>query len=159
MPNARHSAWIAAVALVLAGCGGNGGGPSLSKAEYERRATPIVTEAASDILKLSLAISRAPAPRLAIARIHTLRSDLRTAASRLEALAPPAEAEPSHDSMVAGLREAADDLDRFEREARTSPSQRMLGFFEEFRASPGVQKLSRALEDLRAKGYRVGPLE
>lgn len=159
MRDVCRTALIAAVALVVAGCGSGDDRSSLSKAEYERRAAPIVTEATSGILKLSVAISRAPLPRLAISRIETLRAKLRKAAGELEALDAPAEARSLHADLVAGLREAAAELDTLERETGTSPPGRMLGFADEFTSSPGVQKLSRALEDLRTRGYRLGPRE
>jgi hypothetical protein len=139
----RAAPHLAAVVLVLAGCGG--GGDRLTHDQYERRLDRSLTRLNARILEL-----RANAEALS-----TLRDALRRTAEELDALAPPDDAAAANDDLVDGLREFAATIDA---ESQTIAHARGLEAREalsRLARSQGVKDIQRAEGDLRRAGYEL----
>lgn len=109
MANLRMLVLIAALALSVAACGGDGGA---SKEEYERGMRAV----AKDFSEASEAASKIPPDADAATREDAIRRQQRAmqdAARRAEKLDPPEEVEQHHERLVAALGDYADLLGRY----------------------------------------------
>jgi hypothetical protein len=140
----------AALALALAGCGGES---RLSKAEYERAlvAEGKTLKSAAGAINVD---SRSELKR----RIGDLHRQLDKAAETIGGLKPPENAEADNRKIAAGLRRLADDFGRMERAAKADDSARVQQIAQQIVAAPEIADLMAATKDLKAKGYEVGSL-
>lgn len=148
-----RSAAAAVVALAL--LGGCGGDESLSHAEYQERVRPITVAVQEKVFKLSIAVTRAPAPQLATARIQTLRKALAGARQQLTALEPPADAQEAHDDVLAGLEGLDPELAEAEGSTREAEYEGWPSFLDDLVATDAYGRLSRGLSGLQEAGYEL----
>lgn len=140
------------VVLAAAGCGGDN---RLGPDEYRRNAAPPVRDAAAAIVKLGLAISRAPAPELAASRLELLRQRLQDASATLDELSPPAEIEDAHDSLVEALASLAEETKEYDDKlaVELEDYEQLTTFSQELSATPAAREITEALRTLDRKGY------
>lgn len=138
-------------AVLVAGCAG-GDDDRLSKEEYEAR----VQRVYADVQRAFLRTRGATGEELA-GRIVLAQEALRHAADRLSADGPPEEVEVHNADLIEGMREYADALDA----AVQAASRGDASTLEEFRnvaANPGVREMAEAAEEMKHKGYDLGPI-
>ncbi|HXH33040.1 MAG TPA: hypothetical protein VNJ54_01360 [Plantibacter sp.] len=141
-----------AVAVPVAGCGGP---DRLGADEYRRQAAPPVEDAADAIVKLGLAISRAPAPELAATRLELLRERLENASESLAGLAPPEEIADTHRDLVRALSELAGETERFDEELKVELDEyeQLTTFPQELAGTLSARQITDALRKLESEGY------
>jgi hypothetical protein len=140
----RRAGAVLVLALVAAGCGGDGGVEPVSKAEYEQRTSEIFAELGTS-LQVPLETTeqrREAAPRVAEA--------MRDVADDVDEIEPPAEIAAPHDAYVTALRRCAD---RFEDGlARNADKDEV---FADLLTLDCVGQMSQALEEMADEGYRA----
>jgi hypothetical protein len=147
---------LAAVCLAAAaGCGGGGGADRLSKDDYEQRVGGIVRHSTSQLIKLGLAVARAPNPERAKGRAAVLAGALTARADELEALSPPADAEAANEQLAAALRELAEYAQTNAAKASSTRLRPLQGFENDLIASPGAERMREAIRRLQAEGYEL----
>jgi len=147
-------AFAAALAAIVAGCGGSGRvahGHQLSKAQYERKIQ--VDGRVLTKLGPTLACSRCSAAQFA-QRIDAFGAAARKAADDLDATTPPKDAEPDNEAIVAGLRALPGLLDEFKKVVTSEgdPLQAM----SDLENSPKLKAADKAAIDLKKHGYKFG---
>jgi len=128
----------------------------LSKSEYERLLQRTVVAARVTSLKLSLAISRAPAPRLIESRLAEIKTTLAEAADSLDSAEPPKDAEEANTQLVSGLGDLSKAADRLASKPDFDLPRPLPGFADELLASPAAVRVQAALAKLESAGYDVG---
>lgn len=111
---------VLAGAALLAGCSGDGGSATLTKAEYQKQVTAAAKELATSFAEIGNEAksvqSDAPAgnPEELFGRLADVvakgEDNLRSVADDLDELSPPDEANEANDKLVAGLDALADDF-------------------------------------------------
>jgi hypothetical protein len=148
-----------AAAAAAAGCAGHS--PShpahsasrhVSTAEYRLELQQILSRIGSILLKQTMAISRAPEPRLASIHITRLSQQLRAAASELARLQTPANARGAHALLINGLRELAGELTTLNKPKRNSVRP-LASFPAQITQTHGLRAIGRAVTSLRRHGY------
>lgn len=128
----------------------------LSKSEYEQLLQRTVVTARLSSLKLSFAISRAPAPRLIESRLTKIKSILADAADELDSAEPPKDAEEANTQLVSGLRDLSKTAERLASKPDFDLPRPLPGFADELVSSPAGVRLQAALAKLESAGYDVG---
>ena len=155
-----RQAGVIVVALMLAlgaaACGGGGGsgGDRLSKDEYEQQMSAIGT----DLQEASSGVDISETTDLdkVADTVAEFKSDLETAADKVDDLNPPEDADEETQKIADALHAFADEFGKMEQAARD-------------RDKPALQKAQQAVitegneaqeaaEDLKAKGYDIGEL-
>ena len=139
---------LAAISLVLAGCGGGGGKSSkpLTKAEYQAKLEQIAEDVGAQ-LTTSASASKTPSKE----DLAEARKALNTFADELEQVTPPAEVAQAHRHLIDAMHRLRDDLEGIFKkvaEAKT-PSAGISALF----GAPAIQLLLKAQQDFKAKGY------
>jgi len=147
----RVGAAVVLAAAALAACGGSE--KRLSKAEYEQT----VRDSYGQVQAAFVSASQA-APGELEARIEAAQEALRSAAERLESIEPPAEVEEMNEEIAEGMREYADDLDRLRDAAERGDGDVIAAFNAELDRNEAVHKIAEAAEEMKFKGYDVGPI-
>lgn len=128
----------------------------LSKSEYEQLIQKTVVTARLTSLKLSFAISRAPAPRLIESRLRRIKTTLAEAADELDSAEPPKDAEEANTQLVSGLRDLSKTADRLASQPDFDLPRPLAGFADELVSSPAGVRVQAALAKLESAGYDVG---
>jgi hypothetical protein len=143
----RLIAVLAAISLVLAGCGGGGKSTKpLTKAEYQAKLEQIAKDVGAQ-LTTSASASKTPSKE----DLAEARKALNTFADELEQVTPPAEVAQAHRRLIDAMHRLRDDLEGiFEKvaEAKT-PSAGISALF----GAPAIQLLLKAQQEFKAKGY------
>jgi hypothetical protein len=126
-------------AVALAGCGG---GPRLTKSEYEQRVTGIYRT-------LGVSFRRAGT---GVPGLRRMKSALDRAADGLEALEPPRDAMSDHQRLVESTRDYATQVDLVRASVDFGDPVTVASHLREVTAPLAIR---RVLRDLRAKGYRI----
>jgi hypothetical protein len=145
---------MAAVGLVLAlvpACAG-GDDDRLSKQEYEQKVQAVYAEVQQTFRNTSDASGRELAGRIVLAQ-----EALRHAADQLAAVKPPEEIEVHNADLVEGMREYADALD-VAVQAASRNDREALARFGNVSTNPGVREMAEAAEEMKHKGYDLGPI-
>ena len=138
--------------VALAGCGGD---DRLSGDEYRQKAAPPVRDAADAIVKLGIAISRAPAPELAASRLELLRRRLGDASGALAELSAPKEIDDAHGALVEALADLSDEVARYEDEVdvELEDYEQLTTFGQELSATAPAKEITEALRELAEAGF------
>jgi hypothetical protein len=144
----------AALAAIVAGCGGSGRvshAHQLSKAQYERR----IQVDGRFLMKLDgpkLACSRCSATEF-VKRIDAFGAAARKAADDLDAATPPQDAEPDNETIVAGLRALPALLEEMKKVVSSGGDP--LRAMSDFANSPKLKAADKAATDLEKHGYKL----
>ena len=139
------------VVLLLTGCSENG---RLSKAEYEQK----VRAEYADIQKAFRATGASfNQPDLA-QKIERAQAELRGAAAALEDKEPPKEVEKQNEELVEGMREYAESLDRLRDAAERGELKVIEDATARIADNKAVQQMAEAAEEMKFKGYDLGPI-
>lgn len=166
---------VITVAVIGVACGGRGGGggPRLSKADYEQKVKVIgdglvsIFEAISnpladignpDYRDPSLVEDGADIIKEAVELIRQGADGIRSGADDLDELNPPAEVEAAHSNLVQGFREFADDLDEVAQNAENGDVDQLNAFEKQISDGtlPSAAKLEAAGDAFKAAGYDIG---
>jgi hypothetical protein len=113
----------AASAALLAGCGGSGDGPSLTRAQLIARATPICQQTINRATEAGKTLAAATSPAAELRTLATSAPALAAVQSRavaqLRKLNPPASLARDWRSLLAGLQQLAEGTARIGADART----------------------------------------
>jgi hypothetical protein len=144
-----------ACAVALGGCAEDEAGGALSKSEYEERFREVIREAEES--------APAPAPgsqtpQEQAEEIDTGLDRIRSTASELAELEPPADIAPAHAMFVDGLRGVADDAEKLVSALRAGDEARADAMLDRGTiASPATaRKIGRARREFADKGYDLG---
>lgn len=124
----------------------------LSKPEYERRVQTLYAG-----IQESFQATRDASGAALAAAIERAQQALRHAAEELEAARPPAEIEAENRELAEAMRQYASDLDPARRAAAAGDDETMARFADAS-TSPGVRAMAEAAEQMKRKGYELGPL-
>jgi hypothetical protein len=150
---------MAALVAVAAGCGGgseNGGGSSLSKAEYEAKMQALGDDlnAAADSLR-----NVNPTDLGSVSDVFNQATDLyNKAASGLADINPPEEIAAAHQKLEDGLQTAADafqELNDKVKDATLSDLPDVLGDLN-LSDIAGIAAIQDAIDEIKSKGYDLG---
>jgi predicted nuclease with TOPRIM domain len=159
----------AAAVLAAAGCGGSGGGESLSKEEFQAAVVDVgmVLEAAFDeIAEETTAVGEdigsldeagAAFEALAVS-IEEGSAALEQAADDLDELEPPDEAKDANDELASGLRALAADLDELAAALEGGDFTQILELgreLQEIATSDAGKQIEGAIEELKSLGFDV----
>jgi len=138
--------------VALAGCGGD---DRLSGDDYRQKAAPPVRDAADAIVKLGIAISRAPAPELAASRIELLRRRLGDASAALAELSAPKEIDDAHGALVEALADLSEEVAKYEDEVdvELEDYEQLTTFGQELSATAPAKEITEALRELDEAGF------
>jgi hypothetical protein len=137
--------------VALAGCSG-GEDDRLSKPEYEEKVQTVYAE-----VQLAFQSTRGAEGEELAGRIVLAQESLRHAADELAAVSPPEEVEVHHADLIEGMREYADALDEAVRAASRNDVD-TLQRFQNVANNPGVREMAEAAEEMKLKGYDLGPI-
>jgi hypothetical protein len=143
---------FAAVVLLLAGCGGSGGGGRLSKSEYESKMQAEAQRLTDALQGANLAT--ATSLKDFAAKIGSVKADIQKAADAVDALNPPKDAEADTQRIADVLHRFAAIVGKIEDAAGKGNLASVRRFVAQLQnegraAQPAVQ-------DLKQKGYDVG---
>jgi hypothetical protein len=102
---------IAAVALVLVGCGGS---KPLSKAEYRQKINTYGDTFKNDVAASRSKLQAATDRDGKAAGVGEFKDEFSKLASQLDGIEPPKNAKSAHDALVSTLRKGADDLGKLQ---------------------------------------------
>ena len=143
---------LAAVSLLLAGCGGGGSGKPtakpLTKAEYQTKLRQIAKDVGAQ-LRTSASNSKTPSKK----DLAAARKALNTFADELKKVSPPAEVVQAHQHLITAMRRLGSDLEGIFKsvsKAKT-PSDRLSAVF----GAPAIQLLVKTQQEFKAKGYNL----
>lgn len=151
MTRATLVALAALTALSVAACAG-GSNAKLSKAEYEEKVRSVYAE-----VQEAFARTNVPLAELA-GRVEDAQAELREAASELEDVTPPEEAEAANTQIAAGLRIYADELERLRNAAERGDQRTIDDFNNRIAQLESVLQIMEAAESLKFKGYDLGQI-
>ena len=142
---------LSAAVVLVAGCGGSS---RLSKKEYEQH----LKQDAALIAKAATNASTADfnSPDQYGRRVALAQKDMTRAATDLDSIKPPADAEADTKTIVAGVRYLAKALARLHHAATTSSFAEAQKVSTDIAESSEVKGVSSAIKDLKGKGYDVG---
>jgi len=153
----RARAAAAIVAVLVVACGNTS---RLTKAQYERRLQSIGQSAGTTLSKL-FSNSALLAPKSLGQTAQIVRQGATTiddAAKQIDAVKPPPEAQADNDQLARAFRELASELRQWATDAERGDVQAVRAFDQQLRANqlPAEVLIQRTIDDLKAKGYRVG---
>lgn len=143
--------------MLLAGCGGGGGGDALSKQEYQDQLDTTRTElsASFEALEAQLqdALRGSGSLEDAASEMESIQEKLRGQADELESLTPPEDAADANDALASGMQELADELDPFKSALESGDLGKVQAEANKIVTLPSGEKLQQAGNDLEAAGY------
>lgn len=159
MPGVRRLVVIlAAVGLLVAGCGGSSSksttttepsGPPLTKAAYQAKLKQIATEISKEIGKTSSSGNQIPKED-----VDKLVKAFHEFAARLAAVNPPAAVEQIHADLVKTMNDLGDSFPAIAKQLNSSgkdPSAAVTVLF----GAKAIQELIKVGNDFKAKGYKL----
>jgi hypothetical protein len=157
----RLAAMLVVALFVLgeAACGGSGdSGGSTSKADYIQQMQSLGKELSTSFDNLSK--TKPTDIPSSIAVLSKIGAALDTAGDKLDAIDPPSEVADSHQKLVDGAHESADDFRGVADELQQAKPSEVPQLLKQLNPStlPGFQKMQEAVSELKAKGYDLGQL-
>jgi hypothetical protein len=143
------------LALLAAGCGGgsssgSSNGPKpLDKAEYVKQMKAIGHNLSTSLSGINSAADSAPKATAALIKIQT---ELRTAATELEAITPPSDVAPEHQQLTQAVREYANELNPIIKQVRAGHLSRLMTIT----SLKGITEIAAAADAISSKGYKIG---
>jgi hypothetical protein len=142
---------ISALAMLsLTGCGGDG---RLSKSDYEQRVRSVYANVQEAFRKTNVTSTK-----LLADRVGEAQGELRSAAAELEEIEPPERVEQETEELVEGMREYGDDLDELREAAERGDEAAVQKFNSEISRNEAVERMAEAAEEMKFKGYDLGPI-
>jgi multidrug resistance efflux pump len=149
----------AAALVLLAGCGGDGGGP-LSKADYQTELERATTAVEQAFTKLSESLQNVSEEKGSLEdaadEVTNIQDELRSAADGLDDVEPPENVSEAHDTLIDGMRRLADDLDEMKTALEEGDAGKLQEISSGFENLESSKLLERATNDLEAAGYKLG---
>jgi hypothetical protein len=148
----RHqqlSAVVASIAVVLLAACGEG---RLSKSGYEQKVRSAYEDVRAAFRQTNVGFDKLPT------KIAAAQAQLREAADELEEAKSPQEVEKQNEELVEALRAFADDLDGLRKAAERRDAAAVAAFNEGLPQSKEIERIREAAEEIRAKGYDLGPI-
>ena len=155
----RLVAILAAMGLLVAGCGGSSSsksttttgpsGPPLTKAAYQAKLKQIATEISNEIGKTSSSGKQIPKED-----VDKLVKAFHEFAARLAAVNPPAAVEQIHADLVKTMNDLGDSFPAIAKQLNSSgkdPSAAITALF----GAKAIQELIKVGNDFKAKGYKL----
>lgn len=136
--------------VVLTGCGGD----RLSKREYEQKVRAEYADVQQAFRAAGASVDQ---PDLA-QKVERAQEQLRDAAEALESKEPPEDVEEENEEVVEGLREYAEDLDAVRKAAERGDERAIAAFNEGIGKNEAVAQIAEAAEEMKFKGYDLGPI-
>jgi hypothetical protein len=159
---------ILAVALIVAGCGGQEGAANVSTSHSTSSAQPGLSNAAYNMRLqalrnqlvdvVNLVSQRPPQFSLIVHHVGRAQQTLRASARALASLTVPMNAAADNRKFVTGLRSFASYLTKLKLAARRHNAGQIAAFNRTLGRSPALQSMLRAARNLEAKGYKLGVL-
>lgn len=143
---------VTAAAALLAGCGGGGGSARLTKAQYEQRVQADAKALTTATAGLSNMTSVSDVTKL----VSSAQASLEKAASDLESLKPPQEAESANKAFVAALRELKKDFADIATAFKSGDITKVTAVVQRLGSSKTVAAAKKAAVELEKKGYKLG---
>ena len=145
---------LAALGLVVAGCGGGGNSSSskpLTKAQYRAQLQQLSNEVGAQLREKVGASTQ-----LKKSDVPELQDSLRSFADKVEALSPPADVEDLHVRLVAAMRGLSDDLPSLvaDLDKASDPSATIAALF----GRKSIQNLLTLQQEYKDKGYDISSL-
>jgi hypothetical protein len=132
----------------------SGGGQSrLSKPEYEQSLRAVYADVQASFQSTRVVSSGDLADRLEAAQTELLE-----AADQLERAKPPTDVYAENTELAEGMREYATDLDDVRNAADRRDRAAVARFNEELAANQAVERMAEAAEEMKFKGYDLGPI-
>jgi len=152
---AAGSAAIVGTALLLAGCGGSGGGGRLSKSQYEQK---LRTEGKT-LQGAFTGISANPSSLKDLATsVGQAQRAADKAANDLNGLKPPQDAAADNQKLVAALHVIADEMGKLKSAADKGDQAAAAKVSQDLNGSAALKDAQAATNDLKKKGYQIGVL-
>ena len=142
---------LAALMLVAAGCGGDDDGTS--KEDYEKEVREAGQTLEKTFTNIGASISGAGSPKEAAAKLDEGADALEKTSGDLGDIEPPSDIEDSHDELVEGLDELADEFRNGADAAEEGDPTKLREFATSLSRSEAVQKIQSAGEEIEKKGY------
>ena len=146
----HFSALVAAVALTVAACGGEG----TDRNEYVNSINRAVATLQSSMSSLGDVGSASSGKQIA-ARLQDGGEAMDAAAADFDKIAPPSDAERAHAKLVDGLHKFADTFHDAAKAARANDGDKLQATLANIERSPGAREIQQAQDDLEASGYKV----
>ena len=145
---------LAVVLVAIAGGCGGGGSIRLSKSAYEQK----LKGEGSQLKTAFSAVNLEQSGNLGelATKLTSLQQQLDRAASDIEALKPPKDAEADNAKLADALHKAADKFGELKKAAKAKDQQRIAKIGQE--VGTVLQEGKAAASDLEAKGYDIGTL-
>ena len=141
--------FLAAVALVAAGCGGS------DKEDYEEEIDKVGQTLDEQFTEIGRDIQASGGLKRAAPEVEKGAEALDDAVADLEEIDPPDDAEAAHGKIVRGVGLLADDFREAGRAAGENDAPRVLRLFGDIESSEGFRMIVEARDDLREAGYDV----
>jgi hypothetical protein len=140
--------------LGLAGCGGGGGSSQLSKSQYEQKLKAEGNSLQSAFTALDL--NKNTNLKELAAKVGKLQPKLENAANDFDNLNPPKDAVADNKKIAQTLHRFAEIFGELQQAASAGNQAKLAAI--ESKLLAASQTGSRATQDLKSKGYEVGPL-
>lgn len=137
------------LALVVAGCGGE------DKEEYVNEFNKVGTTLERTLTSLGSDLTGSTDPKQIAGKLDDGAKALEDAATNLDRIDPPDDAEQAHDKIVSGVKDLAATFEKGADQARAGDLTKLVDTFSSLQGSQGASKIQEAQKELRDKGYEV----
>lgn len=152
---AAGSVAIVGAAVVLAGCGGSGGGGRLSKSQYEQK----LQAEGKSLQSAFTGISGNPSSLKDLAKsVGQAQQAADKAANDLNAVNPPADVAADNAKLVKALHVIAGEMGKLKSAADKGDQAAAAKVSQDLDASAALKDAQAATNDLKKKGYKIGVL-
>ena len=91
-------------------------------------------------------------------RVEAAQDELRAAADDLDGVEPPEDVAKENERLVAGMRAYADQLDAVREAAEDGDAEKLDELSSALGRSEPVEEMAEAAEQMKFKGYDLGPI-
>lgn len=141
---------LSLLALVAAGCGGS---DTLSKKDYESKATAIINQTKSALTGLSTSGSN---PATIGPALDKATAALNKAADDLAKLKPPKDVSADNAKIATGLHFIANSFGQLKTAAQKQDKSAFQKYQQTVSTAPEAKAAQAASQDLQKKGYKIG---
>lgn len=147
---------LAALALVVAGCGGGDDNDDTDKATYERQVTEVGQTLDKTFGELGESISSSGSAEEAAAKLEEGADSLAKAASDFDDIEAPSDIEDAHDKIVDALEALARDFREGAAAAKEGDVNELLEFAQGLQTSKPIRDITAASDEIEKAGYDFG---
>ncbi len=148
-----RTALVLALAALVAGCAGGGDEEPLTKRAYEQKVRTLYA-GIQGAFQATRGVPREQLPE----RIEAAQDELRDASDELDDIEPPEEVAFENRELVEGMRAYAEDLDELREAAERQDAAAIQRFNERLPTNRNVERIAEAAEEMKFKGYDLGPI-